>query len=456
MVVGDRGPTARLIRRLVRPRPMTRPSVPRVAYVSPMPPAASGIATYSKAVLEGIDRIGLRQRYPIDVVWPIKPAHYATIPAYRLGIYHLGNNIDFHADIYRLAVYNPGLVVLHDLGLDDLIRALVGRGEPLGHRARREAITLAPRMSLAEALANDSLRRPWCAHVARHARGIIVHSEFCRRYLHDFGCRTPVFVVPHPVAEREADMRRAEPRGRTFRRRLGLGDDDVLVVAPGDLNRAKRLDLVLAAIRRLDSVPPVHVALVGRRIHRYDVYRMVAASGIGDQVTVASDVSDDDFRAWLFAADMVVDLRHPHRGEVSGSLMRAMQAGRPSIVSAVGTYLDVPDDLVLRVAPGPPDPAELGAALRRLIEDRDLRVAIGERARAHIARLASKDATARGYASAIESTLRLALDPGRRALARWAGALADLGVTDRHLDQAYGLSYPRALEELAPPAGPGG
>ena len=447
-MVGDRGPTARLIRRLVRVRPMTSPTVPRLAFLSPMPPAASGIATYSKAVLEGLDRIGLRQRYPIDVVWPIKPTHDATIPGYRLGIYQLGNNIQFHADIYRLAMYNPGLVVIHDLGLDDFIRSLMARGEPLGHRARREAITLAPRMSLPEVLANDSLRRPWCADVARHARGLIVHSEFCRRYLLDFGCRTPIFVVPHPVAEREDDMRRAEPRGRRLRNELGLGGDDVLVVAPGDLNPAKRLDAVLAAIRSLDPVPPVHVALVGRRIHGYDVDRGVAASGIGKQVTVAADVSDDDFRAWLFASDIVVDLRHPHRGEVSGSLMRAMQAGRPSIVSGVGTYLDIPEDLALRVAPGPPDPAELAAALRRLIEDRDLRVAMGERARGHIARLAAEDATARGYAGAIESTLGLALDPGRRALARWAGALADLGVTDRHLDQGFGLSYPQALEEF--------
>lgn len=452
-MVGDRGPTARLIRRLVRARPMTRPPVPRLAFLSPMPPAASGIATYSRAVLEGLDRIGLRQRYPMDVVWPIKPTHDATIPAHRLGIYHLGNNVDFHADIYRLAMFNPGLVVLHDLGLDDFIRALVARGEPLGHRARREAVTLAPRMSLPEALANDSLRRPWCADVARHARGVIVHSEFCRRYLLDFGCRTPVFVVPHPVVEREPDMRRAEPRGRTFRRRLALGADDVLVVAPGDLNRAKGLDAVLAAIRSLDPVPRVHVALVGRRIHGYDVDGMVAASQVADRVTVAADVSDDDFRAWLFASDIVVDLRHPHRGEVSGSLMRAMQAGRPSIVSGVGTYLDISEDLVLRVAPGPPDPAEVAAALRRLIEDRDLRLGMGERANGHVARLRAADATARGYEEAIDATLRLALDPGRRALARWAGALADLGVTDRHLDQGYGLSYSRALDEFGHKAG---
>ena len=131
-----------------------------------------------------------------------------------------------------------------------------------------------------------------------------------------------------------------------------------LVVAPGDLNEAKRLDAVLGAAHELDE--GVHVALVGRRIEGYDVDRVVDTARLGDRVTLAPDVSDDDFRGWLAAADVVVDLRFPHRGEVSGSLIRAMQAGKPSIVSATGTYLDAPDDAVLRVAPGPDEPVRAG------------------------------------------------------------------------------------------------
>src|SRR6266540_3134466 len=51
----------------------------------------------------------------------------------------------------------------------------------------------------------------------------------------------------------------------------------------------------------------------------------------------------------MCAADVAVDLRYPHRGEVSGSLSRSMQVGRPTIVSATGTYLDLPEDVVVRV-----------------------------------------------------------------------------------------------------------
>jgi len=66
-----------------------------------------------------------------------------------------------------------------------------------------------------------------------------------------------------------------------------------------------------------------------------------------------------------------------------------------------------------------------------------------------VAELARTDATARVYAEAIEGTLALLRDPARRALARWGGALVDLGVTEEHLERGYGLSYARALDEFA-------
>ena len=216
-----------------------------------------------------------------------------------------------------------------------------------------------------------------------------------------------------------------------------------LVVAPGDLMQAKRLDALLAAVARLDD--DVHVALVGRRIEGYDVDRVVDAARLGDRVTLAPDVTDEDFRGWLAAADTVVDLRFPHRGEVSGSLMRTMQAGKPAIVSATGTYLDVPDDAVLRVAPGPPDPEELAVRIRTLLDDDGLRARVGAAARAHIEDLRTSEATAHGYERAIDETLALVRDPSHKAMAIWGKSLADLGVDESDLGLGLGLDYVRAM-----------
>ena len=41
--------------------------------------------------------------------------------------------------------------------------------------------------------------------------------------------------------------------------------------------------------------------------------------------------------------------------------------------------------------------------------------------------------------------MRLLWDPARRALARWGGALVDLGITEEGLAEGYGMSYARAL-----------
>ncbi|MCI0635348.1 MAG: glycosyltransferase family 4 protein [Actinobacteria bacterium] len=425
---------------------------PRIAWVSPMPPARSGIASYSEAVLAGLERIGYTRRHKLEPVWPVKQKHSATIPWHTMAVYHLGNNVEFHGDIYDLAIRVPGLLVIHDLALDDFVQGMIATGHPFGYPALREGLLNAGRLARFEdAERNEPLRIPFIAHAARHARGIVAHSPFVERYLRSFGCRTPVFVAPHPVVERDEDFRAAERRAPVLRGSLETMGMRTLVGVFGDQNAAKLIDVVLGAVARLPE--DVHVVLVGRRIPGYELEPVVRASGLGGRVSIHTDVSDEDFLAWMCAADVSVDLRHPHRGEVSGSLARSMQCGRPTIVSATGTYLDLRDDIVVHVPAGPIEPEELAVTLRELVDDPERRRRIGEAARASMAELARSEATAHVYAEAIDATLSLLLDPTRRALARWGGALVDIGVTEADLAEGYGVSYARALEEFRPPVG---
>lgn len=414
-------------------------------FAGPLPPAPTGIATYDRAVLDGLDRIGFTERRRIDVLWPIGPKDAARVPGYHLGVFQLGNNVEFHLEIYRAAFLTNALVVLHDLALDDFVRGLKAAGDPLGYMAAREAARLRPTLGDPDVLRNEPLREPWCAHVVRRARGVIVHSDFGRRYVEAFGCRTPVFVVPHPVIEGSDAVADAGPRARELR--SSVGDPDFLVVAPGDMNGAKRLDAVAKAAAHLAD--DVHVAIVGRRIEGYEVE---PAIGAAEHVSVHADVTDRDFLSWLVAADAVVDLRFPHRGEVSGALGRAMQAGKAAIVSATGTYLDLPDDAVVRVAPGPTDPVELAMQLGRLREDPRLRARLGAAAVAHVDRLRATEATARGYEQAIEATLALVRDPARKAMGIWGKSLVDVGITEEMVAEGYGMDYARALRSFQPSA----
>jgi glycosyltransferase involved in cell wall biosynthesis len=445
------GRVRRTARGVLRGRPWDSRANPRLAFCGPMPPTPTGVATYDAAVLEGLRANGFMQRHRVDVIWPVRPEHEATIPWYRLGIYQLGNNVEFHRDIYRFACTAPGLIVLHDLALDDFVKGLRSASDPLGYAAEREAARLTGRITDRDVLRNEPLRLPLCAHVVRRSRGVIVHSAFGRDYLASIGSRTPVFVIPHPVVEAEAALEAALAGRDALRAAHGIGASDVLVVAPGDLNAAKQLRSVLSAVAVSDQ--RVKVALVGRRIEGFDIDALMTEAGLGSRSMLATDVPPQGFLAWLAAADVTVDLRFPHRGEVSGSLQRAMQVGRPAIVSATGSYLDLPADAVLRVDAGAPDTSQLAARIRELADDPERRARMGEAARVFVER--QRGETVSGYEDAITSTLSLVSDPVRKAEARWAAALADLGVDQTNLSDGYGLAYARALEGFREP-GAGG
>ena len=419
----------------------------RVAFLGPIPPAATGVATYDRAVLEGLGRIGVTP--PVEPIWPVDQRAAAIVPEYRLAVYQMGNSVEHHLEIFRLLWRHPGLVVLHDLAIDGFVRGMAAAGDVRAYASmHREAIDAGTHLDSPDVVLSEPLRMPWVAAVARRARGLVVHSDFGRRYLEELGCRTPTFVIPHPPVETEDAIRVARTGGAALRDRARAKGADTLVVVPGELNGTKGLDAIIEAAVSLQR--HVHIVMVGRN-PAFDVAAAIAAAGVADRVRVELDVSDATFLAWIAAADIVVELRHPHRGEVSGSLSRAMQVGRPVIVSGTGSYLDAPAEAVSTISPGPPDPSELLERISALAADADRCERMGAAGRAFTEELIRSEATAKGYAAAIAATLGVVEDPTRRPRDRWAGALAEIGVTQDHVEAGFGMSYARALESFTHP-----
>ena len=194
-----------------------------------------------------------------------------------MAVYHLGNNLEFHGDIYDLAIRTPGLLVIHDLALDDFVMGMVATAQPFGHQAMREGLLLAPRLhGFEEAERNDPLRVPYVAHAARNARGIIAlavrRTLPARVRLQDL-----IYVAPHPVVESEPHVRKAEGAACVIRGSLESMGMRTLVGVYGDQNAAKLIDVVVEAMVHLPQ--DVHLALVGRRIPGYDVEPLVRGSG---------------------------------------------------------------------------------------------------------------------------------------------------------------------------------
>ena len=414
-----------------------------------MPPARSGIATSPQAVLEGLERIGYTPgKHKIQPYWPIKHQHWATVPWHTMGVYHLGNNMEFHGDIYDLAIRTPGLLVIHDLALDDFVMGMVATAQPFGHQALREGLLLAPRLhGFEEAERNEPLRVPYVAHAARNARGIVVHSPFVERYLRAFGCKTPIFCRPAPGdRERAARPEGGERRSRDPRVARVDGDGDAMIGVFGDQNAAKLIDVVLEAMVRLPQDAP----RAGRASHpRVRRRADGAGSGLGARVSVHTDVSDEDL-AWMCAADVAVDLRYPHRGEVSGSLSRSMQVGRPD---GRERDRDLPRPARGRGRPRSGRSARTPGARRRAPNacrrsrtpppDRRRPGALGgaRPVRGDRSRLRRGDGR-HDWPSCVTRP--------RRALARWGGALVGPRDHRGRLSEGYGMAYARALDEFRP------
>ena len=85
----------------------------KVAFFSPLPPARSGIADYSAALLDELQRL-------VDVrVFASKPPSFNPAD-FDVALYQVGNNAH-HDFCYEMALDYPGVVVVHEANLHHLI-----------------------------------------------------------------------------------------------------------------------------------------------------------------------------------------------------------------------------------------------------------------------------------------------------------------------------------------------
>jgi glycosyltransferase involved in cell wall biosynthesis len=103
--------------------------------------------------------------------------------------------------------------------------------------------------------------------------------------------------------------------------------------------------------------------------------------GVGDRVRVVGYVDLSTFCRYLKAVDVVVNLRYPSAGEASGTFARALAEGRALIANDLGSFAEVPSDVVLKVEVDGDQAEELGRHLIHLAADPGFRASLEQRAR---------------------------------------------------------------------------
>jgi hypothetical protein len=343
-----------------------------------------------------------------------------------LPVFHIDGSAGRSGAVYRLAVERPGLVALHDLDLEELVRSLVRGGDPLAEAALREAGADRARLSGEELGGNNRQLTPWCAQLVRRSRAVVSPSAFTRRYLAATRCRTPVFVAPHPVLDAAAGEARASGL------RSELPSSDFVVVALCDPSAAAWIGPLVSAVE-----PPTRLVVVGS-----------AAEIAGTAQNVTLPESRGEIGGWIAAADVVVNLGHPTREEARMFTAAAQAAGKATVLTAAWFGEGIPEDAALRVSPMPKE-EELRNAVAFLRQSSSEREAIGARFREDALVRCTPEAAADVYARAVDETVTLLDDPVRRAVARWSMGLAECGATIDLARQGLGARFADEIAALA-------
>jgi glycosyltransferase involved in cell wall biosynthesis len=402
----------------------------RVAYYSPLPPERSGIADYSALLVPALARL-------VELA-VVRRGRTRPVAA-DVALYHVGNDPEAHGWIIDALRRRPGVVVLHDFVLHHLIAGLtIGRKDGHGYLAAMERDAGIPGRLLAHGVLDGRVSPPWetrpdefplAGEVLTNATGLIVHSHYVEERVLEAGYHGPIWRIEHP-AWPSADVQPAQIEGRP------------LFGCFGHLNASKRIPQLAEAFDVVrQRHPHAKLLLVGPASPGFDADRLAA-----DGVERIGYVEEERLWSLMAACDACISLRSPTMGETSGSAIRALSLGMPLVVSDLGWFSELPDDVALKVPVDEDEIPALATALELLASSEPTQLAMSDAARAYAQREHDLGRVAESYAAALEeaaggtkvadavvaevaqAAAEVGIEPGTPFAAELAGRLDDVGL----------------------------
>jgi glycosyltransferase involved in cell wall biosynthesis/SAM-dependent methyltransferase len=366
----------------------------KLAFFSPLPPARSGIADYSAALLDELRKL-------VDVeAFSTRPTKFDSRKFDAL-LYQVGNNAH-HDFCYETALEHPGVVVVHEANLHHLIADMtIRRGDwdaymqAIEQEGGSDALEYAQRVRALE-VGPDYEGVPMLRRLLSRSKAAVVHSGCVESELRNAGFEGPVARIPHGAWIPEASR-------MEYRTRLGLDEVTPLIGIFGFLKPYKRIAESLRAFRRLVRVQPrVKMILVGEPHPEFALESLIQSLGLAPNVRVLGFRPIDEFVRYMAACDIILNLRYPTVGENSGTLMRALGLGKAVIVSDVGSFSELPDSICLKAPVGAGEEDHLFEFLNMLVSRPELRRGMGARAREWVQTECAWPTVAKKYAEFLE------------------------------------------------------
>jgi len=361
-------------------------------FFSPLPPANTGVADYSAALLSEMRKHG----------------EIAVNAHGSINLYHLGNN-HLHREIYARALAKPGVAVLHDAVLNHFFLGTLTPAAYVdefiydyGEWTRDLAETLWRNRARSAAdpryFEYGMLRR-----IAERSKAVIVHNPAAAHAVERHAPGTRIFEIPHlfvaPRIPEPVDTLR-------FRESLGLKPRTLLVGVFGHLRESKRVPVLMRAMQQAWAAGADARLLIAGAFASSDLERAVTPLLDDRRILRTGHLPEPDFWRYTAATDLCVNLRFPTAAESSGIAIRMMGIGKPVVFTSGEEIARIPQDACLRVDLGAAEEEMLSAMIVWLASDREAAIEIGRRAATHIAHEHAVGKVASQYWSA----LRIAAD----------------------------------------------
>jgi len=191
-------------------------------------------------------------------------------------------------------------------------------------------------------------------------------------------------VVPYGV---DPDRFRPDPLVRAKRRAsLGIATRAPLLFAAGRFVRKKGFEYLIDALAKLPQATGVLAAIAGAGDLEPELRTRADRAHVADRLRFLGNLTQDDVAGWLATADMVaVPSVRDDSGNVDGLpniVLETLASGTPIITTPVGGIGTVVEDGRTGIVVPERDSAALANAIATLARDPDLRVRLGEAARA--------------------------------------------------------------------------
>jgi glycosyltransferase involved in cell wall biosynthesis len=384
----------------------------KIAWLSPFPPQRSGIANYSYWLVKE-----LRNEFEIDLYYEGEPPCeelqnlFATYPLSELQrrreqydrvVHHLGNNSEFHTGIYKTAWKFPGTVVLHDYDLSGFMHEAFLRSNPeLYFQATANGSSGLSGQRIAAVihkLISRGRSDPMSHAIVSRSKKVIVHHRWVRKQFEDDKHIEviPLFAKLDCIATAE-DV-------RTFGRKVGIKDDHFLLVCLGFVNLNKLPQLQIDVVKRLRNEGyPVQLIFAGQPAPELkDLVTEVATGEFREDIIFTGYQSELDYFTAIAAADVVINLRNPSMGEGSLTLMHALAAGKPTIVSDANQYREFPDKVCWKLVHDQNENELLFEYLKTLLSEPRVRAAMSANAAEYVENVLAMDKVRQHWIRALE------------------------------------------------------